>query len=63
MTATKMFFITCFSSFILSKVFPDLRDFERRLRRLSEDFSEAFLESLLMHFMLEDFPRSLQEVF
>ncbi|WZZ27347.1 hypothetical protein YC2023_010748 [Brassica napus] len=41
----------------------NLRNFERLLRRLSEDFSEDFLESLLMHFMLEDFPRSLQEVF
>ncbi|KAF3503491.1 hypothetical protein F2Q69_00043441 [Brassica cretica] len=28
---------------------------QKTLRRLSEDFSEAFLESLLMHFMLEDF--------
>ncbi|KAG5410274.1 hypothetical protein IGI04_006593, partial [Brassica rapa subsp. trilocularis] len=31
------------------------------LGRLTEDFSEAFLKSLLMHFMLEDFPRSLPE--
>ena len=31
----------------------------KTLRRLSEDF----LENLLMYFMLEDFPRSLQKVF
>ena len=31
----------------------------KTLGRLSEDF----LRSLLMHFMLEDVPRSLQEVF